>query len=337
MRRTWPLVRQLIRSWILCWAVICISSSVVFADLYINILAVNGTEEQKEKEIQNYLPSELGAEDILDTAGLTLDYDVNRGAYFVTGKVALGPKETKTFKVRIKDIWQIDQVEIQEIKKNIDISVTRMENTEFQDISKIRRQSLLQRIDFITNQQEEFADNIEKRIDRFKAYSDELLDIREKSVSVNYWKSKPPSKEDSKIINLVVDLENPSQEEKKTVNPKHFLPEEVKPEHLIELQGFELGYDGDRGQSFLQKEELLDPGEKKQYKIGIYDVWNVDQSKLENLKDRTREAYDLLVKSQYKDSADFLVKSIKTNIERIEASQTIERDIKEHISASRVN
>src|SRR5690349_19477352 len=77
------------------------------AELNINILAVNGTNQPRDKEIHYSLPKELSAEDILDTAGLKSDYDVNAGAYVVSGTVSLGPKETKTFKVRIRDVWKV--------------------------------------------------------------------------------------------------------------------------------------------------------------------------------------------------------------------------------------
>ena len=74
----------------------------LYADLYINILAVNGTDEARDKEVQYYLPKELASSDILEVAnGLELDYDSVEGAFLVHGKVRLAPKETKTLKVNI--------------------------------------------------------------------------------------------------------------------------------------------------------------------------------------------------------------------------------------------
>ena len=57
------------------------------ADIYINVLAVNGSDAPKNSSIKFDLPGELTAEDILDTNGLQLDYNVDDSAYFVFGDV----------------------------------------------------------------------------------------------------------------------------------------------------------------------------------------------------------------------------------------------------------
>ncbi len=75
--------------------------SVVFADVYINVVAVNGTSANKTSSIKFDLPGELTAEDILDTNGLQLDYDVDDANYFVYGDVTLNPKESKTFRIHL--------------------------------------------------------------------------------------------------------------------------------------------------------------------------------------------------------------------------------------------
>ena len=61
------------------------------------------------------------------------------------------------------------------------------------------------------------------------------------------------------------------------------------------------------------------------------------QIEIDNLRDRTREAYKYLEKTAYEENANFLVANIKKNLEAIEASQAQEKEIKEHISAYRTN
>ena len=75
----------------------------------------------------------------------------------------------------------------------------------------------------------------------------------------------------------------------------------------------------------------------KCYDMGIIDVWNISQIDIDNLKDRAQKAFKLLEKTSYADSAKYLVANIKSNLEKIEASQSIQREIKEHISAYRTN
>jgi len=82
------------------------------ADVYINVVAVNGKDAPKTYPIHFDLPGELTAEDILDTNGLQLDYSVDDAAYFVYGDVDLKPKESKSFRIHVKDRWMVtpDQV-----------------------------------------------------------------------------------------------------------------------------------------------------------------------------------------------------------------------------------
>ncbi|MBU4334662.1 MAG: hypothetical protein KKD07_09500, partial [Candidatus Omnitrophica bacterium] len=57
----------------------------------------------------------------------------------------------------------------------------------------------------------------------------------------------------------------------------------------------------------------------------------------ENLRERTRKTYKLLEKSKYIDSAQYLVKAIKNNLETIELSQSKDKDINQHISDYKEN
>src|SRR5437868_14535340 len=79
----------------------------VFADVYINVMAVNGTENVKDTAVKYNLPGDLSAQDILDTNGLELDYNVNDANYYVHGKITLQPKDSKTFRVKVRDVWKL--------------------------------------------------------------------------------------------------------------------------------------------------------------------------------------------------------------------------------------
>mgnify|MGYP003393795787 CR=1 FL=1 len=337
MGASWTQFRKLKVSFLIISIFSGLFLSNAFADLYINILAVNGTEKTKNKDIVHPLPKELAAEDILDTAGLELDYDVNAGNYFLKGAVQLKPKETKTYKVRVRDIWKIETSQVDEIKSQIDQSVDRLKSTEYYDVAKIKKESLIQRLDYIVTEQSKYADNVDKRVDKFRTYADEFQNIRRDSMSVKYWRAKPSSIDNSKNIIYTIEVENPSKDKARTRTDQYYLPAEVKPEYLADSQGFDIKYDLDRKQSYLTQEIQLKPGEKKVFKISIIDVWNINQVDIENLKDRTQKAFKLLEKTNYGESAKYLVAGIKDNLEKIEASQSVVRDIKDHISAYRTN
>lgn len=312
-------------------------SAQAFADLYFSILAVNGSDKQKEKEIRQELPADLTAEDIVDTSGLKLEYDTDKAVYIVSGKVNLNPKETKTYKIRIRDVWRIDPEEVDGIRTQIDESLNRIANTEYYETGLIKKEYLNKRLDYIIQQQEQFAENVQTRIDRFRTYSDEFQEIRSNSVSVKYWRTKPPDAATTKLFNLVIQVNNESSTKSKTNTAKIYLPSEIKPEHIVNSEGFSIEYDPEKRQPFLYREEELKPSEEKKYTIGILDVWSISDVDIENLKDRTRKAFKLLEKSEYAQTASFLVDNIKSQLEIVEQSQSIERDINEHISSFRAN
>ena len=170
----YKMVSRLFKAFLVCFLhivilTVCRASPVYSEQLVINILAVNGTDQPKQKKITHYLPQELSKDDILDTAGLILDYDFQKAAFFVSGDVTLNPKQTKTFKIRINDIWKIDKKDIEEIKQQIDASLERVRKDErLYAAGQKRKDNLYSQLDYIISEQEKFADNIEKRIDNFR-------------------------------------------------------------------------------------------------------------------------------------------------------------------------
>lgn len=326
----------LLRTFIFAFFLIMFTT-VSSADLYINILAVNGAEVAQDKNIRHFLPKGLTRDDIIDTDGLQVQYDVEQGSYAVMGTAKLKPKESKTYKVRIKDIWKIDENEIIGIMGEIDKNLERIKDTEYYPSGQIKKEALLQRLDYIAKEQARYADNIEQRIGRYQIYESELEEIREKALSIKYWRSRPPTTDEADVFTYIVEMENPNKEEEAVLSPKHYVPKEVKPEHFVELQGFEVKYDASRGKSYLQKEEKLKAGEKKRYEIGIIDIWRIKENEIGSLRDRTDKALDLLKETEFLDSAQYLSEGIYKNLDFIDESQLEARPIGDHISVYRRN
>lgn len=317
-----------------------LSASIIFnaySDVTFNILAVNGTDNSKVKEVEHYLPSELKFEDILDTNGLTAEYEVVKGAYKVSGTVTLGPKETKTFKIRIRDVWVIDEDVINELKKQIEINYTKVKSGKFSEIASKKREYLIGRLDYVLEQQARYADDAEKRIDVYRIYSKEIDDVKKNALSYYFWRTDFVPKDQGDIVKFVVEVNNPSEDSNLKVSTKHYLPKEVLPEHFLDLQGFNLRYDLGSGQTYLLKEEELAPKENKRYEFTLQDVWRIQQKEIDILKDRTVKAFKLLKNTEYVESAKYLVANIKKNLSEIEESQAEEKEIKEHISSFRIN
>ena len=306
------------------------------ADIYINVVAVNAKDEPRTSTIHFDLPGELTPEDILDTNGLQLDYNVDDASYFVHGDVTLKPKESKTFRIHVKDRWMVTPDNIADLKKQIDQGYQTLGvpyNAKNADILKDR---LYSKIDYIVNLQTNSADSTDKRIDNYRAYAKEMKRMEDNALDEAYWRSDPGADEQLKLIHLTLQVENPTKYVKHFKH-KDYLPEEVKPEDVVEAETFEVRYDQIKRLAFLFKEEDLDPGQKKKYSIGIVDIWNIDQKDINYLRARAQQAYGYLQGTNFEDNAKILMDRITADLSDIEKSQAVQRSILAHISVYRAN
>ena len=307
-----------------------------FGDVYINVMAVNGSPTRKETPVKYDLPGDLKAQDIVDTNGLQLEYNVNDANFYVHGTVTLDPKESKTFRIRVKDIWKITPDQTEAIKDEINRGFEQIGKLSDPQKGEILKQQLIQKLDNFVDQQATKADSVEKRIDSFRTYRKEMERLKNQALAVDYWRSEPGEAQE-KIIHFKIEVENPESNPSKTVKQKHYLPSEIKPEHVVESQGFEVRYDASKQQSFLFKEEEMSKGQKKTYSIGIRDVWSIPGRDINYLRARANYAYDFLKKSKFAESSKILYDHANILLEDIVKSQGETMEIKEHISAFRVN
>ena len=306
------------------------------ADVYINKLVVNGTENVKETDVNFPLPGDLNSGDILDTSGLDLTYNVNDSNYFVHGKVVLQPKESKTFRIRVRDIWKLDPQKVEDIKKEIEQGYDQIGKQKDQQQGELLKKHLIEKLNFVQDQGSK-ADSVEKRMDAYRTYSKELKRIEHSALAVDYWRSDPTDLKENKIIRFNIEVENPFDIPKSYKN-KQYLPSEVKPEDLVEFEGFEVRFDQDKKISFLFREEELQPKEKRKFTIGIKDIWFVVQKDIDYLRSRSNSAYDFLKESRYAESAKTLFDHITSLLRNIDDSQAQKKDnIVEHISVFRDN
>ncbi len=309
----------------------------VYADVYINVMAVNGSEIKKETPVKFNLPGDVTAGDILDTNGLTLDYNANDGNYVVSGTATLDPKASKTYRIRIRDVWKLSQEETDKIKNQINKGFEEIgkqfDSTHTQEL----KDRLLKRLDLVIEQQNVKADSIEKRIDAARSYRKEMQRIQDEALAVDYWRSQPEEVKAQKAIRLKIEVENPASSANTKVKQKIFLPSEVKPQHVLDAAGLEVRYDQAKQQPFLFKEDDIIPGQKKTYVVSILDIWNVEAGDIEGMRKRGSYAYDFLKNSKFVDTAKMLFDSANAHLDDIEKSQAVPKEIKEHISAYRVN
>ena len=308
------------------------------AAVNINLVAANASStETKKSPIKYYLPKELAPEDIISIGNLELDYDIDRAEYYLHGSVELAPKETKTIKIEVQDVWHFSSDEVDILKKQIDDNVSLLAKTPYYESAQILRESMFSKLDFILAQQSNYSDNIERRIEEYRSHLGIINDIRRNSFSSEYFKSSASQGEVVKTVKFVIDVGNPAKDKEKKFQQQHYLPVEVHSKDVIEAQGFEIRFDDKKKQSFLSREETFAPGEKKRYEIVIKDVWSISQEKVTNFRERAQRAIVGIKGSEYEGYSKYIFDDVDSNLQKIEELQTQKQDMKKYIGAYRVN
>lgn len=317
--------------------IVILGYSSASADVIINVLAVNGTDVPQDKEIQFSLPGEIKPADILDAAGLEADYNIKDSGFFLHGQCRLQPKESRTFKVRIRDVWRLSPDRVAEIRAEIELGFKEMGAEKNAANGKILKDKLISKLDYILAEEAQATGSIDQRIDSYRSHLQTLEDIRTKAKLIDYWRLDSQDQDSKKIINYVLEVTNPTDKVRK-VKQQHFLPGEVRPEYVADRQGYEIRFDEKKKAAFLFKEEDLGPNEKKSVKIGIRDVWFIQPKDIGFIRERSTGIYDTLQTSEFAGTAKALFNEITNNLDLIDNMQAVQQpDIKQHIGAFRIN
>jgi len=97
--------------------------------------------------VQVYLPAEVKPGDIIDLAGLTLEYDSDKSIYYVHSDVELAPRESRLFEVEVEDIWFVDQKEVASLKQQANIAVERLKDTDYFESARLIGARITERLD----------------------------------------------------------------------------------------------------------------------------------------------------------------------------------------------
>jgi len=102
--------------------------SIVFKTLVTN---PSSLISQTDK-VKYYLPSEVKEEDIMSVdQGLETKYDSEKNRFYVEGGFKLAANETRTFSVRVSNIWIIKDEEIESLRRQADELYKPLEKTAF--------------------------------------------------------------------------------------------------------------------------------------------------------------------------------------------------------------
>lgn len=140
----------------------CTSGSV---DL--NIMITNPMDTSQKVPVKIYLPKEAKMEHIIDNAGLDIQYDVQLDTLYAQGEFQLGPRESLKKTIKMRDIWQIAEEDLNLMKTQSEKLLKQLEKTQFSAQAVLLKNDLDARIDKIIRTQ---AENIASPQDKIMTY-----------------------------------------------------------------------------------------------------------------------------------------------------------------------
>ncbi len=114
---------------------------------------------------------------------------------------------------------------------------------------------------------------------------------------------------------------NPSETDTKEFDIRNPLPQEVKPEHVLDAEGLKVDYDSQAGTYMLVGTVTLKPKESIIRRVLLEDVWVIAADRLSSVRRETQAVLNKLEGSTYAENAQLVAKSIDRRLGEIEESQ----------------
>lgn len=315
---------------------ICFS---VFAEVVLNIVLANPSEFNPETIPVRYeLPLKIQQKDIIDPGGLEINYDETHDKYYLRGEFTLGPKETRNFRIRLRDIWVIPRERVESLKRVLTSRVESIRDPERREIANLIGDDLGNKLDTILTQQQAVADNIVERMKFYSVNVEKLRQIEEKIYSLTSLAGiyQGGQDEDLGTVTLFIEVEN-LWDNSEVLPVTYYLPAEIIPEYVVEQNDFEIRYDPNKGLFFLYREASFAPNEIKRYSVELRNVWQIKNSLLNQYLTEAQEYKELLLGSEVSDIAQELFQAVENAAEAITQSQLEAETVKERIAAYKIN
>ena len=147
------------RKWLVTFIlgiILCVYAQEANCSIVLKSIVVNPSRTKTQKALlKAYLPKEVKPEDILNLGDLKIDYDLERGLYFVYKEFVLKPGEGELRKVEINDIWIISETELTALSEKAKEIVEKLKDSEsFEAAVKLSEDIQERRTDIINTQNE---------------------------------------------------------------------------------------------------------------------------------------------------------------------------------------
>ncbi|MFQ5681529.1 MAG: GGDEF domain-containing protein [Candidatus Omnitrophota bacterium] len=127
-------------------------------------------------------------------------------------------------------------------------------------------------------------------------------------------------------VKLKVLVANPQSAVDDAVSVNMPLPQGIKPEDIVDIGDFGLGYDEEKRSYYVYQQLDIPPGGSKMMQIEIKDIWRIGEEKLGFLQSHTQKLHTMLKQTDYAQASDKLSAAVFADIEEIRQDERAASD-----------
>ena len=314
--------------------------------IVLRIEAGNPLGEPQTVEIKANLPSRVRTNDVLDLDGLELGYDVRNDVYYVFRDVELGPKDTVTYNIEIRDIWTIEEEDLAALDRRARQLSDRLRETDSAADARDLRSEVSRTLGLIRTSQE--VNTVLQPMQHIRAYEDNLglltqtktfvgrlenlvlgvlaedpgtlMGVQEGSPAPRRDVELEPDQYKSAVIRITV--RNTSPTETQPIDIRRDLPPEIKSHDILDAGGLEVGVDARSETVYVYLDDVeVRPGDTVSYDVMIRDKWNVNGFRVARLKTTTGDVLERVAEREIYTSIEQSLKELLAALSAIEAER----------------
>ena len=149
-----------------------------FDSVVLNVIIANPTDRTAKIPFKTYLPKEINQEQIISTGGLQISYEEAAEAYVASGEFELDGGESITRQIEMKDIWQIEQAELDDLRRQISQLSQEADKTAYSAQVTVLENDALMRLDRIERKQNQEAATPQDHILTYRENQEDLEIIK---------------------------------------------------------------------------------------------------------------------------------------------------------------
>ncbi|MFH1045547.1 MAG: hypothetical protein V1727_01100 [Candidatus Omnitrophota bacterium] len=158
-----------------------VSTSLYPGSVVFRVSAANpSTVKAQTTQVKLYLPKEVEAKDIIDQGGLELEYDSERGSYYVyKNDVILEPAEILFFDIEVEDIWMVPEEQVEELRRRSRYVVEQLKGTEYAERTAEESEDISKKLNEVVVTQNDDAVTRNQHIGYYRANVDTVEQVKQ--------------------------------------------------------------------------------------------------------------------------------------------------------------